>query len=306
MELSLTGTENVLSVIEGRTMGRDKMIQEMSRREMEREIESMQETSPISIRSLEGDMPHNPQPVVGSEDKEESTDLPDTNEDNNPSVTPKEDMNQRLWNVAERTKLNGNTETGVVEWMPEDYSGTKPRIRYENPVKEGNTETYSFVFPQSADDTDYDFVRFLNKYGLSVRSAEKITDYEIEVEHSGDEDDRWTPVIPDKPEPPKKERGKEFIGGSVDNLLNSKVTRYTGYATLACTILAFYPVTMWGLGYWVYKEEGEIAPTVCVMVMGVLFSLLFWTLFMVIDGHTFQFLFETYMNGAGETGFRLS
>lgn len=223
-------------------------------------------------------------------------------------------MDDRLWRIGERTKLDGTTETEVVEWMPDDYGGDKPRIRFEHPLKPSKTITHTFGMP-TAETDENEFVRFLGQYGLSLKTANEIKEFSIDVEYNENGKNDWTPIIPEyeEPAPTMKERVKgisstveEFIGGAYDMLFESTVVVSSAIVFTFLLIVAFSPITALPVGYTVKKGVSDRRSNgnfeaFCATLLLLVGCLVFWTIFGTVDGATTNILFDNYANAQGET-----
>lgn len=258
-----------------------------------------------SVKVTESKPIAEPQPTMETESQSVE---PEDDQDNLPAnVDDNADwMEKRLWRVAERTQLDGTTETDVVEWMPEDYGGEKPRIRFEHPLKPNETITTAFDTPKG-DTEEEEFVRFLDQYELSLRSVGEIENYSIRVKHNDGSGNDWEPIIPnyEEPTPVRRKQFADKMNGGANWVLNSPIVQFLGGTAAFLSIIAFWPLTFYHTTKCIYKyEQGgsfNEAPEKAFfgLLLGTFLFIIFWVLFGLIDASTIELLFESVQGPDG-------
>lgn len=230
-----------------------------------------------------------------------------TETSSNLPATESSAVDRQLWRISERTRMDGSTEVPVVEWMPDDYSDHRPHIRYEHPIQEGKTITESFDMPKN-ESSHHRFVRFLEQYGLSIRTASEIAEFEVEVEYDEGAEE-WNLVVPpySEPIPTKKERAKQAPsiakdtwGSFYDGVLKSDTVVSGAKVFGIAALVISAPITALPFFVWAAKDE-DVPEAIMSTGILVLASIIFWLFFSLLDGSTTQILFEATTNAAGET-----
>ena len=156
-------------------------------------------------------------------------------------------VEDELWNVAEQTRSSGRVRAKVTT-----ISNIDDEIHVTYQLPNGNTTAHEFDFPKR-DHREYELVRFLDAYGLSLNSVDNLPDTLVECEVVDDEYRLFVPPLPQR----DRLRGWTTL----------KKLQWGLYVSGGFVFLPFSGL-VWTLTEWV--DEGDPAAAFVVSVIGTL------------------------------------